>query len=88
MDASRKGGSRKTLPLPLGKPLGADESRGLLTAVLAAMLEGALDPNTARAAAYILQVDRKLAETADLEHRIAALEEIVHTKGRSNGHAE
>ena len=74
--ASRNGGSRKALPLPVGRSLAAEEARGLLAAVLAALLDGALDPNTARAAAYILQVERKIAEGSELERRIAALEAL------------
>jgi hypothetical protein len=44
---------------------------------LAALLEGALDPNTARAAAYILQVERKIAEGVELERRITTLEALL-----------
>ncbi|HZA23902.1 MAG TPA: hypothetical protein VFA32_15090 [Dehalococcoidia bacterium] len=75
--ASRNGGSRKALPLPIGRPLDTVEARGLLASVLAALLDGALDPNTARAAAYILQVERKIAEGAELERRIAGLEALL-----------
>lgn len=52
------------MPLPVGRPLEGQEARGLLAAVLAALLQGAIDPNTARAAAYILQVERRIAEGA------------------------
>ena len=72
------------LPLPVGRPLETEEARGLLASVLAALLEGALDPNTARAAAYILQVERKIAEGAELERRIAALEALL---SQANGKA-
>ena len=75
--ASRNGGGRKALPLPVGRPLKGEEAQGLLASVLAALLEGALDPNTARAAAYILQVERKIAEGVELERRIATLEALL-----------
>ncbi|MPZ14353.1 MAG: hypothetical protein GEU73_08000 [Chloroflexi bacterium] len=77
LEAARKGGSRKVLDLPVGAPLGAEESRGILAAVLAALLAGALDAGTARAAAYILQVERRIAEGDVLERRVAALEELL-----------
>jgi hypothetical protein len=83
--AARNGGSRKGLPLPIGRPVDALEARGLLASVLAALLDGALDPNTARAAAYILQVERKIAEGAELERRIAALEALLP---QGNGRAQ
>ena len=42
-----------------------------------ALLHGAVDPTTARAAAYILQVERKIAEGEELEDRMTAIEEIL-----------
>jgi hypothetical protein len=77
LEASRRGGSRRTLALSTERPLGAQEARGVLASVLRALLEGAVDPGTARAAAYILQVERKIAEGAEMERRLAALEELV-----------
>ena len=77
LEASSKGGSRRVLPLLVDRALNPDEARGILAAVLGAMLEGALDPNTARAAAYILQVER----------RIASLEALVPPRtGKSAWH--
>jgi hypothetical protein len=73
LEASRKGGSRKAVPLPVGRPIEAEEARGLLAATLAGLLQGALDPTTARAAAYILQVERKIAEGEEMERRISAI---------------
>ena len=49
---------------------------------MAALLEGALDPTTARVAAYILQVERKIAEGEELEKRIAVLEELQRDRIR------
>jgi len=83
VEAARKGGAHKSNTLPVVHPLGAEESRGVLASVLEAMLEGALDPNTARAAAYILQVERKIAEGDALERRLAALEALVQRNGRT-----
>src|SRR5919106_1362209 len=82
--ASRNGGGRKALPLAVGRPLKGEEAQGLLASVLAVLLDGALDPNTARAAAYILQVERKIAEGAELERRIAGLEALL---SQGNGKA-
>ena len=80
LEASRKGGSRRTIPLPVGPPLEAEEARGVLAAVMAALLEGALDPGTARAAAYILQVDRKIAEGETLERQLSIIEELTQQR--------
>ena len=77
MEACSKGGSRRSVPIAVGRPLEASEARGILASVLGALLQGALDPNTARAAAYILQVERKIAEGEELEKRIADLEAAV-----------
>ena len=85
LEASRKGGSRRAIPLPVGLPLEAEEARGLLAAVMAALLEGALDPGTARAAAYILQVDRKIAEGETLERQLSVVEELTENSKRRNG---
>jgi len=86
LEAARRGGSRRTLPLPLVVPLEATEVRGLLGSLLVALLQGALEPATARAAGYLLQVDRQVAERESLEKRIAALEGLVQSpQGRRNG---
>ena len=77
LSACSRGGSRRTVPLPIERPLEASEARGILASVLGALLQGALDPNTARAAAYILQVERKIAEGEEFEERLANLEAAV-----------
>jgi len=74
LEATRRGGRRRGIQLPTVRPLEAEEARSVLAGVLEALLTGAVDPGTARAAAYILQVERKIAEGAELEARIAALE--------------
>ena len=78
LSACSRGGSRRAVPLPIDRPLEASEARGVLASVLGALLQGALDPSTARAAAYILQVERKIAEGEELEKRLAYLEAAVH----------
>ena len=80
LEASRKGGSRRAIPLPVGLPLAAEEARGVLASVMAALLEGALDPGTARAAAYILQVDRKIAEGETVERQLSIIEELTQQR--------
>jgi hypothetical protein len=45
-------------------------------------LDGAIDPTTARAVAYIMQVERKILETDELERKLEALEDIVRSRGR------
>jgi len=75
--ASRNGGSRRAIPLPLDRPLEAREARGLLASVLLGVIEGALDPTTARTIGYLLQVERKIAEAGELERRITILEDAV-----------
>ena len=40
LEASRKGGSRKAVPLPVGRPIEAEEARGLLASTLAGLLQG------------------------------------------------
>ena len=84
LEASRTGGSRKALPLPQGRSLESDEARGIIASVLSALLEGAIDPSTARSAGYLLQVDRRIAEGSELEKRIKGLEEMLQ---RSNGNS-
>jgi hypothetical protein len=84
MEASRKGGSRKALPLPDCLPIGPEMARGILASVVAAVLEGALDPATARTVAYILQVERRIAEGSELERKMADLEELIRgSSGRT-----
>ena len=86
VEAASKGGSRarygRYLDLPMSQPLEASEARGVLASVLEAMLKGALDPNTAKTTAYILQVERKIAEGEALEERLSTLEELLHHNGR------
>ncbi len=53
-----------------------------LAAVAAAMARGELTPEEARAVASVLDAQRKAIETAELEARVAALEECVSGAGR------
>ncbi|MFQ6028954.1 MAG: hypothetical protein ACE5Q6_15850 [Dehalococcoidia bacterium] len=76
-EAARNGGSRKALPLPISQTLTSQDARGLLASVLAALLEGSLDAVTARAVAYVLQVERRIAEGSEQERRITALEALL-----------
>jgi len=80
LEASRNGGSHRGLSIPVDTPLTANESRGILASVLAALLSGAIDSNIARSVAYILQVERKIAEGEELEQRIANLEALIASK--------
>lgn len=82
LEASKKGGSRKSLTLPEAAPLVGNEARAILAAVLIGLLDGAIDPTTARAVAYIMQVERKILETDELERKLEALEDIVRSRGR------
>ena len=87
LEASKKGGSRKALSLPEGRALTTEEARDALGWVVSAVLNGALDPGTARAVAYVVQVDRSVAEKEELEKRITALEDAVLMKKTStNGY--
>ena len=79
LEASRRGGSRRTIPLPLETPLEPEECRSILAGVLGAMLEGALDCNSARAAAYICQVEAKI-QGQELEKRVATLEAVLRQR--------
>ena len=79
LEASRRGGSRRTLALPTETPLEPEESRAILASVLSAMLTGALDCNSARATAYILQVEAKI-QGQELEKRVATLEAILRQR--------
>jgi DNA-binding LytR/AlgR family response regulator len=53
-----------------------------LAAVVAAMGRGELTPEEARAVAGVLEAQRKAIETAELEARVAALEQCVSGAGR------
>ena len=72
------------MSLPVGRLLEAHEARGLLSSVLVALLEGALDVNTCRATAYLIQTERRIAEGEALEKRVASLEELL--KNASTGY--
>jgi len=63
--------------------MSTDEVRELLSSVLAAMLSGAVDASTARAAAYIVQVERRVAEGEVLEGRVDALERLLRLRKRA-----
>ena len=56
-------------------------------AVLRSMAEGELTPEAGTAVAGVLEIRRKAIETAEIEARLAALEEVVrerpHREGRS-----
>ena len=78
--ACRRGGSRRTIPLPTEVPLSSEEARGILASVLVGLLQGSIDPTTAKAAGYLIQIERKVAEGQELEKRIEVLEEILNQR--------
>lgn len=80
--AGSKGGSMPRKPvLPTAEALSHKEARRILAGVLVAMLNSKMPESTAKAAAYILQIDSKLRETSEFEARIEALEQARETKG-------
>ena len=62
------------------QPLSAEEARGILSSILAALLQGSLDPTTAKSAGYLIQIDRKIVEGQELERRVEALESILNQR--------
>ena len=56
-----------------------------LAAVVAAMARGELTPEEARAMCVVLEIQRRAIETAELEARVAALEECVRAAGVRSG---
>ena len=63
--------------LPELEPLDGEDVRSILAAVLEGLLTGSIDAGTARAAGYIVQTERRIAESEVLERRIAALEQLL-----------
>ena len=51
-----------------------------MAAVLVAFIDGAVDPNTAHPAAYVLQVERKIPEGVELEKRIETVEGLLRSR--------
>jgi len=80
--ACRRGGSRRSLLLPMEQPLSAEEARGILASVLAALLQGSIDPTSAKSAGYLVQIDRKIVEGQELERRIEILESILKQRDK------
>ena len=54
--------------------------RAALGATIKAMADGLITPDEAATVAGILETKRKAIETAELETRLAALEERTHNK--------
>ena len=73
---SRVWAPRRGRPTPLSLPSvrTAADTTAALGAVVAAIADGTLTPEEAHAVAGVLETHRKSVETADLERRIAALE--------------
>ena len=74
LDASSRGGSKRSFELPVGAELTPGRARRILSGVVAATASGAMDAATARTIGYLLSIESKIREGADLENRIAALE--------------
>lgn len=68
---------RKGRPVSLSLPpiSGADDLLKAFGAVVASMAEGEITPEEAAAVAGVLEAKRKTIETADIERRLAALEQ-------------
>ena len=84
--ASRRGGSRRALSIPISEPLGASESCGVATSLLQGLLEGSIDPKTVYSGVYLLNLINKLTKNEELEKRITSLEKAQEDK-RNRGRA-
>ncbi len=71
---TRKG---RAVEVALPPVAGAADLVPALAAVVAAMGRGEVTPEEAKAIAGVLEAQRKAVETAELEARVAALEECV-----------
>ena len=87
VEASSRGGSRKAVSLPEVRPLSTEQARGVLASVLSGLLEGSIDPTTARAAGYLVQVDRTVFEKEEFERRIESLEALSATRNGARSSA-
>jgi hypothetical protein len=76
VEASRRGGARRTVELPEAAPLTPERARAILAGVIEAVASGALDAPTARTVGYLLQVEARIREGHDLEKRVEALERV------------
>ena len=74
LEASRRGGSRRTVELPEAELRTPERARSILARVIEATASGAMDSATARAVGYLLQIETRIREGHDLEKRIEALE--------------
>lgn len=72
--ASAKGGRRSPGELPDAKPLSPRQARGLLVALLTALLDGAVSAGVAACATKILLAEHTIRIGHELEQRVAALE--------------
>lgn len=81
IEAARRGGERRTIELPEGKPLTPERARAILAGVIEAAASGALDNATARTVGYLLQIEARIREGHDLERRLEALELIQRKAG-------
>ncbi len=81
-DAALRGGSRRSVFIPIGEPLGPEEARGVVRSVLEGLVSGAIDAKTANAAAYLLQVNSRLTKTEEFERRLTAMEKRVVNQRR------
>lgn len=77
IEATRKGGSRRTVEIPEGEPLAPERVRAIISHLVEAIIAGAVDAPTVRAITYILRLDNRLHETEALEERISDLEDIM-----------
>jgi hypothetical protein len=69
----RKG---RAVPFPLPPITTPEDLPVAMAAVVAAVADGTLSPEEAAAVASVLEAQRRVVETVDLERRIAQLEEL------------
>ena len=77
LEASARGGARRTVELPEADLLTPERARAILAGVIEAVGTGTLASATARTVGYLIQIESRIREGYDLERRVAAIEELM-----------
>ena len=75
LEASSRGGTRKTIEIPQEQELTPGTARRILAGVIEAVATGTMEASVGRTIGYLLQIEARIRESHDLERRVEALED-------------
>ena len=80
LEASRKGGARRSIELPEVNPVEPEEGRRILAGLVEGVISGAVSPAKAKSVGYLLNLNEQILKDSEFQRRLNRLEELAEER--------